>query len=64
MLLDDLRFMTRTIQLMTSSLQKWCLHSRYGDTTYIVYILMRSLTIRASVCVHPERVKSSAEEMT
>ena len=34
MLLDNLRCMRRTIQLMTSSLQQWCLHSRYGDTTW------------------------------
>ena len=34
----NLRCMRRNIQLMTSSLQEWCLHSRYGDTTCMVFI--------------------------
>ena len=34
----NLRCMRRNIQLMTSSLQEWCLHSRYGDTTCMVFM--------------------------
>ncbi|WMV37789.1 hypothetical protein MTR67_031174 [Solanum verrucosum] len=37
MLLDNLRCMRRTIQIMTSSLQQWCLHLRFGDITCMVF---------------------------
>ena len=36
--LESLRCMRRTIQLMTSSMKQWCLHSRYGDTTCGVHV--------------------------
>ncbi|WMV19612.1 hypothetical protein MTR67_012997 [Solanum verrucosum] len=38
MLPDNLRYIRRIIQLMTSSLQQWCFHSRFGDTTCMVFM--------------------------
>ncbi|WMV08146.1 hypothetical protein MTR67_001531 [Solanum verrucosum] len=51
MLLESLRCMRRTIKLMTSCLQYWCLHLRFGDITCMVFTQMCSQNIRAlSMC--------------
>ena len=50
--LENLRWLRRTRQFMTSSLLQWCLHSRFGDITCMVFMWMCSLT----------KVKFSLEE--